>query len=275
MRIIHLLAVMAIVVACIGCTSKTAAPVEGYVVTVLQKDKPTSAYEYLLKGQVKTLVIRSYKPSLENGKVVKGAANFNISPYTGATKSCDITFKKDGSIAECLYVYKYRDMSMTKKETFEYKNGLCVHSTGHDPYVNWNYDYTYEDGRIKTFGGVEEVCMGGGTYSYPSKDTIRISYGDHLFSTEMYEVIHNGRVVEHHEVQAPNEPTEPYIRHYTFTYNEQGDIIKEILVKTGEIKGKEVRTFEYTYDKQGNWLTCVMHKDGKAKSVVERDIKYF
>lgn len=276
MKSIHFLAVMAMAAMCTACSSKNATKTyDNLVVSTLQKEKPTSAHEYLLKGQVKSLSIRSYKPSVQKGKVVKGAADFSIQPYSGATRSCDVTFKKDGSIVECIYVYRSGEKPLTRKETFQYKNGLCVHSTGYDDYANWNYDYTYQDGRLLTFSGVEEVTLGEGTYSYPSVDSICISYGDLLFSYEAVDIIRDNKVVEHHVVRAPNEPTEPYISHYTYTYNKQGDVAKELLVKTGETKGRFKKTLEYIYDNQENWLTCVVRMNGKPEAVVEREIRYF
>lgn len=62
---------------------------------------------------------------------------------------------------------------------------------------------------------------------------------------------------------------------FFYTYDANGNVIKEEKKESNPVKISIIEQCSYTYDSNGNWLTKLIENEDKEYTLIEREIKYY
>ncbi len=246
-----------------------------------------------LRGPVKTVTEKEYRPVLVNGKIEKGNLLFtNISSYTVDGRLIKKSFQsQDGELIQLdtfIYnnqkqlirsdhtsslkqhkwiTYRYVEDSLLVRSTHEYANGRKM-----DKIQLFN-----AEGYLVAFYEVHpwkpDAESNKEYYRYDShgrKTETHIDYFDKGTIKIFYEYDANGNLTDEREFFSDSAPG----RFRKSEYNEHNHVVKHVVTQDGNILTTEITSYG-TYDAKGNYLQYSMFVDGMPYTIRDRVISYY
>lgn len=110
-------------------------------------------------------------------------------------------------------------------------------------------------------------------YKKPEKTIVEFYSEKKLATTNITLYNNNGLIVDKSSIDVATD----IIKSNIFTYNDEGDEIREIKksIDNGKVEREDYYNTTFKYDKQKNWIKSVISVNGVFNSIIEREINYY